>query len=237
MPVLTQVDVIAVGLLIASVAGILLGVYLVVWGVNGIRRGFSVWSNDPIPIADAHLADGTIEVEGTAESLVETVNAPYSGRSCLAYSSKKERKERERNDDGDWETNWKTVSSSSGSVPFDVVDETGSIPVDPGEATLGMDREYSSRSGDVRRRENRIDTGDDVHVIGQRLSVTEKRPELGDAAEYIGDGDDAPTFRVTDGSELETVARMFGRSAASVLFGVLLAGVFVFLFIETLPEL
>ncbi len=96
-----------------------------------------------------------------------------------------------------------------------------------------MDGEYSNRSGDIKYSENRIDPGDEVHVIGQKRSVTETRPELGDATEYVGDGDDAPTFRITDGSELETVVRMFGRSAASIALGTLIAGMAGFMILDT----
>lgn len=225
---------VSIGLMAVSVAGVLLGGYLIVWGANGLRRAVVVWRNEPIPVEDAHIADGTVEVEGTAETLVETASAPYSDQACLAYSGKKQRKEREKNEDGEWETNWKTVSSPSGSVPFEVVDDTGSIAVDPEGATLGMDGGYSRRSGDVKYSENRIDPGDEIHVIGQRRPVTETRPALGDATGYIGDGDAAPTFRITDGSELETVVRMFGLSAASILFGATVIGLVGLLLAENL---
>ncbi len=225
---------VGIGILVVSVAGVAIGGYLIVWGINGFRRAISVWRSDPIPIEEAHIVDGTIEIEGTAETLVETASAPYSDRTCLAYSATKKRKEREKNDDGEWETNWNTVSSPSGSVPFSVVDDTGSIAVDPDAATLGMDGEYSNRSGDVKYSENRIDPGDDVHVIGQKRSVTETRPALGDATEYIGDGDETPTFRITDGSELETVVRMFGRSVGSILIGTFALGMAGFFLLETM---
>ena len=229
----TVVLTVGIGIVALTLGGVAVGGYLIVWGVNGFRRAISVWRSDPIPIEESHLTDGTIEIEGTAETLVETATAPYSDRTCLAYSAKKQRKEREKNDDGEWETNWNTVSSPSGSVPFNVVDDTGSIAVDPEAATLGMDGEYSNRSGDIKYSENRIDPGDEVHVIGQKRAVTETRPELGDVTEYVGDGDDAPTFRITDGSELETVVRMFGRSAASIVLGTLIAGIAGFMFLDT----
>ncbi len=229
----TAVLTVGIGIGALTLGGVAIGGYLIVWGLNGFWRGISVWRSDPIPIEESHLTDGTIEIEGAAETLVETASAPYSGRTCLAYSAKKQRKEREKNDDGEWETNWNTISSPSGSVPFNVVDDTGSIAVDPEAATLGMDGEYSNRSGDIKYSENRIDPGDEVHVIGQKRSVTETRPELDDATEYIGDGDAAPTFRITDGSELETVVRMFGRSAASIVFGTLIAGMAGFMLLDT----
>ncbi|MES3160991.1 MAG: GIDE domain-containing protein, partial [Halorubrum sp.] len=223
------------GILVVSAAVVLLGAYLIVWGLNGFRRTASVWRSDPIPIEETHLADGTVEVEGTAETLEATVSAPYSDRTCLAYSAKKERKERQKKN-GEWEKTWNTVSSPSGSVPFTVEDDTGSIAVDPDAATLGMDGEYSHRSGNVKYSENRIDPGDTVHVIGQMQSVTANRPELGDERTYIGDGDETPTFRITDGSEFETVVRMFGRSAGALILGTLLAGGSASFFSAMLPE-
>lgn len=204
---------------IVAAGGVLLGAFLIVWGVHGFRRALAVWANDPVPVGEAYLVDGTLEVEGTAEALSETLRSPYDDEPCLAYSYSKKRKERERNDDGEWETTWRTVDSGSDSVPFLVADDTGSIPVDPAAATLSMDNEYSDRRGDIKRTENRIDPGDGVHVIGQKRGVVESDLDLGEARSYIGDGEDAPTFRITDGSELETVARMFGRSALAVAIG------------------
>ena len=222
------------GLALAGVGGIL-GVYLVVWGVNGVKRTLAVWANDPIPIDEAHLADGTIEVEGTAEPLSDTLRSPYDNAECLAYSYSKKRKEREKNEDGEYETKWRTLDSGDDSVPFLVSDDTGSIPVDPEDATLGLDTEYSSRTGDIKRTEKRIDPDDGVHVIGQKLPGVESDADLGDARAYIGDGEEAPTFRVTDGGELETVVRMFGRSVGSVALGVTLIGVFGYALLVSFP--
>lgn len=221
---------------LAAVGG-MLGVYLVVWGVNGVRRALAVWANDPIPIDEAHLADGTIEVEGTAEPLSETLRSPYDGADCLAYGYSKKRKEREKNEDGEYETKWRTVDSGDDAVPFLVSDDTGSIPVDPAGATLGLDTEYSDRTGDVKRSEKRIDPGDGVHVIGRKIPAVESDADLGDARTYIGDGEEVPTFRVTNGGELETVARMFGRSAGSVALGVVLIAVFGYALLVSFPGL
>lgn len=223
-----------VGMALAGIGGIL-GVYLVVWGVNGVRRTLAVWANDPIPIGEAHLADGTIEVEGTAEQLSETLRSPYDDAECLAYSYSKKRKEREKNEDGEYETKWRTVDSGDDTVPFLVSDDTGSIPVAPEDATLGLDTEYSDRTGDIKRTEKRIDPGDGVHVIGQKLPAVESNADLGDARTYIGDGEATPTFRVTNGGELETVARMFGRSVGSIALGVILLGVFAYALLASFP--
>lgn len=208
------------GVLIAVSGGVLLGAYLLVWGVNGVRRATAVWSHDPVPIGESHLEEGTIEVEGTAESLGETLTSPYGDATCLAYSYSKKRKERRTDEDGNTTTEWDTVASGSDSVPFAVVDDTGSIPIDPEGATLGMDGDHSSRRGDVKRTESRIDPGDGIHVIGQKRSTAETDRTFEDASAFIGDGDAAPTFRITEGGELETVARMFGRSLLALALGV-----------------
>ena len=226
-------------LLVLVLAGgaALVGVYLVLWGINGVRRTIEVWSSDPVPIGEAHLADGTVEVEGTAEALSDTLRSPYENAECLAYSYSKKRKERERNEDGEYETEWRTIDSGSESVPFSVVDDTGSIPVNPAAATLGLDTAYSSRNGDIKKTESRIEPGDGVHVIGQKRSAVEAAAGLGDAKAYIGDGDEAPTFRVTTGGELETVARMFGRSLGSVAAGAVLIAVFGYVVLTSFPAL
>lgn len=224
-------------MLALAVSGVaaLVGIYLVVWGINGIRRTVAVWASDPIPIGEAHLADGTIEVEGSAETLSETLQSPYDGARCLAYSYSKKRKERERNEDGEYETEWRTVESGTESVPFLATDDTGSIPVDPAAATLGLDTAYSDRSGDIKKTESRIDPGDGIHVIGQKCPATATDADLGDRRAYIGDGDEAPSFRVTEGGELETVARMFGRSLGSIALGAVLVGVFGYMVFSSFP--
>lgn len=222
-----------------GLAGIaaLVGVYLVFWGIAGIRRTIAVWSSDPIPIGEAHLADGTIEVEGTAEPLSDTLRSPYADAECLAYSYSKKRKERERNEDGEYETEWRTLDAGGESVPFSVSDDSGSIPVDPEAATLGLDTAYTTRTGDLRKTESRIDPGDGVHVIGQKRSASEADADLGEARAYIGDGDEAPTFRITEGGELETVARMLGRSLGSVALGAVLIIVFGYMVLASFPGL
>ncbi|SMO53261.1 GIDE domain-containing protein [Halorubrum cibi] len=221
-------------LALAGVAA-LVGVYLVVWGVNGIRRTIAVWASDPIPIEEARLADGTIEIEGTAEPLSGTLQSPYDEAECLAYSYSKKREKRERNEDGEYETEWRTVDSGGDSVPFLVSDDTGSIPVDPAAATLGLDTEYSSHVGDVKKTESRIDPGDGVHVIGQKVPAVETDVDLGDERAYVGDGEETPTFRITNGGELETVARMFGRSAGSIALGGTLIAAFGYLLLTSVP--
>ena len=205
-------------------------------GGGGFGRTISVWRNEPIPIGDAYLADGTIEVEGTAETLSETVSANYSNTDCFAYSYTKKRKKRTKDSDGDWETNTTTLDSGSSSVPFRITDETGSIPVDPSEATIGMDTEYRRSTGNRRsvtgkkvRTEKRIDPGDELHIIGQKRPASEIDTDLDGSKAFIGDGDDAPTFRITEGSELETVVRMFARSVGAVCLGFGLAAVGLYL--------
>lgn len=85
-----------------------------------------------------------------------------------------------------------------------------------------MDREYRKSDGDIRRTESRIDPGDELHIIGQKVPVTEANDGFEDASAFIGDGDAAATFRITEGSELETVVRMVGRSLVAMMFAVAL---------------
>ncbi|QAU11923.1 hypothetical protein EKH57_03700 [Halorubrum sp. BOL3-1] len=229
-PVTEEMLVLAVGVVAA-----ILGVYLVLWGVIGFRRAIAVWRSDPVPIGEAYRSDGTIEVEGTAEELSRTLRSPYDNARTLAYSYSKKRKEREQNEDGEYETEWKTLDSGGESAPFLVTDDTGSVPVDPAAATLGLDTEYSNRTGDIKKTESRIDPGDGIHVIGQKRSAVETDAELDDHRTYIGDGREAPTFRVTDGGELETVARMFGRSLGSVVLGAALVVGFGYLVLSSFP--
>jgi len=206
------------------------------WGVGGLRRTLTVWRNEPIPIGEAESVDGTIEVEGTAEKLTKTISGNYSGKSCFAHSYKTKRKKKSKNSDGEWETDTTTVESGSNSVPFKLTDETGSIPIEPSDATIGMDTEYKRSSGNRRtgrgekiKTEQRIDPGDELHVVGQKRPASEADTDLDEAPMFIGDGDEAPTFRITEGSELETVVRMFGRSVGAIGLGIVLIGFSLYL--------
>ena len=221
--------------LLIAVAAALLGGYLLIWGGNGVRRAIRAWSSDPPPIEEAYLTDGGIEVEGVADPLSETLRSPYDDARCLAYSYSKKRRERRRNEGGEDETAWRAVESGGESVPFLVSDDTGSIPVVPGAATLEAATAYSSHAEDVKKTERRIDPGDEVHVIGQKRAAAEADADLGDASAYIGDGGETATFRITVGDELETAARMFGRSLGAVALGLILIGVFAYLVLTLVP--
>lgn len=200
--------------------------------VVGIRKAYdayAIWSNEPIPAGEVHTADAEVEVEGTAEPIAETTDAPYTDTPSVAYRYKKERRKTRADDDGGTERYWGTVASGYDAVPFLVTDDTGEVAIDPADATLEAGTDHRSRSGNIRRTERRLEPGDDVHVYGQRRTANEQaiQQRLGDRRQFIGSGQQVTTFQITQGGEVWAVGRTAGKAALytvlSTVVGVLTA--------------
>lgn len=203
---------------IASLAGLVIG------GLK-LQDAYAIWSNDPIPAGELHLAETETEVEGTAEPIDEPTMSPYTDTPCVAYEFKKEHRETRRDEDGNREQHWETVASGSDSVPFLVTDDTGQAAVDPDGATLEAGTDHKTRAGDIRKTERRIEPDDSVHVYGQKHEASEAGGQLGEHRQYIGDGGQVTTFQITQGGELYAVGWTAGKAVLYTLAS-LLVGVF-----------
>lgn len=203
---------------------VVVGPFLMLLGGRKLRQAFRIFTNDPVGAGDAHLEDGIVEVEGTAQTFEETLTGKYTDKTALAQSWKRERKQEREQDDGSTSTKWVKHKSGSDAVPFLVADETGEVVVDAGSASISIPmRQLKEHPGMFKRRnrernrryrdyEGRIEPGDDVHVYGQVRNTAQEADPLTDDPAYIGDGDEVSNFLVSKGSELRTVFRqsLFG---------------------------
>lgn len=205
--------------------GALLGVYALWKGFKILRHGYRVWSNDPVPAAQARSSVGIVEVEGLAEPLSKTVSSEYTDTECLAYTWKKKKEE---TGDGDDSVTFRTLDAGSESVPFIVSDDSGKFPIDPAGAELSLSTDTTdyNRNRDVRRYESRLNIGDKVHVYGQRQRLTEQRDEFGDETVNIGDGEEVSQFRISDSSEASASLRLVGKGLVISTVGLLMTGAF-----------
>lgn len=188
-----------------------------------------------------------IEESATDEPVEVTVPGRYSGVDCLAYTWEKKRKRRNVGNDDETDS-WSTVAEGEEAVPFYVADGTGRVAVDPEEATLSLEPELERkrRTGSyrVRKYEGRLEPGDTVHVYGHKRQATEADERIGeghvyahdgledgnvhlddpldDERAYVGAGDG--TFKISDTTELRTVARSTARGVAYLAFGVFAIG-------------
>jgi hypothetical protein len=100
-------------------------------------RGFSHLSHGRA-IADrptSHIrsaAQGYVELEGRAWMMPgEPIIAPLSGRRCVWYRYRLERKDRESGD-----SDWQTLDEGTSTAIFEIEDETGRCVVDPEDAEV-----------------------------------------------------------------------------------------------------
>ncbi len=194
------------------------GLYYVYKGATNLRRGGQVVTGDPIDAGDLDLAEGAVELEGTARPRGETVSAWYTDTDAIAY--RYERKEK-RHSSGEG-ASWQTVREGQVAVPFDVEDETGCAPVDPEDADLSLDLENTGGGSGTKKLEGRLEPGSTVYVNGVKREVTAREGPLADAYEAVGGGED---MVVADTTETWTAARYGARGVGQVVIGLVLAGV------------
>ncbi|WP_165875354.1 hypothetical protein [Natrarchaeobius chitinivorans] len=200
----------------------LFGIYAVWKGSNLTRHGYRIFSNDPIPAAEAREARGVVEVEGTAHPVSGSTSSKYTDTPSLVHTWKKRKEETGSGSDDDSATNMRTLDSGRDSVPFVVRDESGEIVVDPAAASLSLsnDKTGYSQNRDIRKYESRLHPGDDVHVYGQRNHVTEKCDDFGGEDVVIGEGEEVSQFRVSDTSPTRTSLRLVAKGIVIFVIGV-----------------
>jgi hypothetical protein len=202
-------------------------------GTGALASAVWIGASDPLPADEVYLADGAVEIEGTAEPVVleegveVTVPSPTTGTDCLAYTWEKQEERRSTGRRG--RTTWTMAGENEESVPFFVADDTGRVAVDPAEATLSLKPELERKTHDTREYEGRLEPGDDVHVYGYKREVTgtddrfaanhmyvserlgDESVPLGeylpDVSVFIGDHPEDKTFKISDAGELRTTLR------------------------------
>lgn len=161
---------------------------------------------DPVDIQRLTDTDGEVELSGTARPHEETSRSPFTDTECLAHEW-----EAKRYRGGGRGPDWSTLDSGATRHPFRLDDGTGTVLIDPNGATLELlteetievepsespppavsaylDQTDSIEHEQTRTRrytEQRLERGDDVHVLGpvRRLAHSVDMP--GDADAIIG---------------------------------------------------
>lgn len=194
-------------------------------------EAYKVKSRDVTPANEVYLTDGVVEVEGTAELLEETVESPYTNTDCLVCEYEKER-------DIDDDSGMTTVDSGCKSVPFLLTDGSGEVAVDPSGARFMLGTDDIEGGTRESKKENRIEPGDPIHIVGQKRAAAERREDgLDQQRCYVGDGDRLSQYRITDGSETWAVVGLVAKGvfitlstgAFAVISGLFLLELFGFL--------
>lgn len=122
-------------------------------GFRVVRRGFELRRQRQLvldtPTEDVEsVSMGPSELFGTARSVEEPLEAPFSDEDCLVAIWRVEEYRDDHDDDGG---SWRTVESGTESVPFYLDDGTGWILVEPHpdvEYTLGDEPRIDVDAGD-----------------------------------------------------------------------------------------
>ena len=114
---------------------LLVGLAILGYGLLSFRTYAKIRLRSP---TDAHAVDsGAVEVEGEAKTGERTLEAPFTGESCLAYEFEVEKYRHD--DDG---SNWHTRAEGAEAVPFRIADGTGVVGVEPTDSSLSVERDY-----------------------------------------------------------------------------------------------
>ena len=118
-----------------ALAALAAGGYFLLAGGRRLRTVVHILRNDPLPVRDLHGHRGPVEIEGRAVAGDDgTVEAPFTGSRCLAYTYAVEELRSQGSGDG-----WETVDSGMGGVDFVVDDGTGRVVVDPSGADIHLE--------------------------------------------------------------------------------------------------
>jgi hypothetical protein len=128
----------ALPLPLVVLAGVV-GVGLVALGVAELRTAQRIRSTDPDPTMDA-TTGGPVELFGAARPADGTVTAPFSGTDCLLC----EYEVLEYKSSGK-HSSWQSVDEDTIGVSFHLKDGTGTVLVDPRNATLNLAEEMDRK--------------------------------------------------------------------------------------------
>jgi hypothetical protein len=152
---------------------------------------------------------GEANLNGTVSLAEPSLTSPETSTRCAYYRLLVERKER----DSDGDTRWVTVRDESEFVPFTLRDDTGEIRIRPGrQVKFSVPESWSTRRGDMRYTEYRIDPGDSLFVFGYVV-----RGDSGFEVVFHRDGHYQPI--ISELGETRERIGMAGGSIAKVWLG------------------
>ena len=109
------------------------------------------------------ILPGEVNLDGAAAKADSLLDAPQTNTPSVFYRYKVERREK----DSDGDTRWVTETDQTRFVPFRLRDDTGAVRVIPDKGVDFSVREsWSTRRGDRRYTEYRIEPGDSLFVFG-----------------------------------------------------------------------
>lgn len=237
-----------VGLVFGAVGLVLLAV-----GGRDVWRAVRYRARRPVPVGQLAGRSGRVLVSGVARRADDVLEAPLSGRSCLAYAWRVAESREQRGLDGSIGTWGERGASHRSAVPFLVDDGTGQVLVGPTGARLHLAEEriddpaaipdddgdeeptlrevadgvLGVRTYDRRFYESRLDEGETVTVRGRVTTADEPLDARRIGISITGGG-----TVVADATPAAAAARALRRAAVSLgagLFVLVAVAVFVVL--------
>lgn len=217
----------------------LVGVAFLVGASRVFRRFYRIVGASTPASADGSSA--FVTVEGTVRKASGTVTTPHSDVECVVYNYRRQIFGDPTGQDVDLPEDasvqeeerhktWRTVSSETETVPFDVETDEGTVRVEPDGAHVGLETDEVGRPSAVKRvfnsavgrfirddlykerhLEGILEDGDRVLVAGEFT-----RSNGSDALGTVEGDNDESMYVVTDRSKTRLAARYLG---GTVLFG------------------
>jgi len=179
--------------------------YLLLIGGRRLKTVWHILRNDPLPVRELHGRRGPVEIEGSAvEGDGGTVEAPFTGSRCLAYTYQVE----ELRSRGKSES-WKTLDRGMDGVDFVVDDGTERVLVDPEGADVHFESqsvtvpagtelpdrlaEYVGSTDAVEPQDRTVNLLVTAVNLGNRQRFTERRLDVGETVYVYGQAGPGPT--------------------------------------------
>ena len=209
-------------LTVAMLAFLVIGAYFVYAGISTARLMVAILRNRPIGAGEVAEAEaGIIEVQGRAEPLEKATDGGSESDTALIYEWRKEEiTERHGDDNRDARNKTRTIDSDRHTEPFRVVDETGSVVVDPRGASLSLKERRITRGGPIQEYQADVKPGDSVHVYGEKRTG-ELSDGSGDVSHFVGTGPSVPEFVISDTGQFRTIFRKVRKSIGLFVLGAL----------------
>jgi len=190
---------------LVAIAALAVGGYLLVAGGRRLRTVYHILRNDPLPVRDLHGHRGPVEIEGrAAEGDAGTVEAPFTGSRCLAYTYEVE----ELRQSGKSQS-WETLDTGMSGVDFVVDDGTGRVKVDPDGADIHLESHsvtvppgtelperlarYVAANENVDPQDRVIDLKITQLEVGNKQRFTERRLDVGETVYVYGQATRGPS--------------------------------------------
>ncbi|MFC6757425.1 MULTISPECIES: GIDE domain-containing protein [Haloarcula] len=211
---------------LVALAALAVGGYFCYTGGRRLRTVYHILRNDPLPVRDLHGHRGPVEIEGRAvEGDAGTVEAPFTGSRCLAYTCEVE----ELRQSGKSQS-WETLDTGMGGVDFVVDDGTGRVVVNPEGADIHLESHsvtipphtelperiarYVAENETVDPQDRVVDLKITQFEVGNKQRFTERRLDIGETVYVCGQATRGPSAEW--GSNL--VDALVGDGAATPVF-------------------